>query len=123
MTCSRLNVKPDGMAGSRILFQIWFPASRWRLVSRDPLGAGPPRLCDESLLLQEDGGPLRNQAEEEEHSLHLRGAASNPKLLILVGELEIDVGRTDGLQRSHGPARGRRRHDRVLRALNDQRRQ
>ena len=86
-------------------------------------GCRTAALCDESLLLWEDGGPLRNQAEEEEHFLHLRGAASNPEFVILVRELEIDVGRTDGLQRGHGPARGRRRHNRVLRAVHDQRRQ
>ena len=75
------------------------------------------------LDLDRDGGPLRNQAEEEEHFLHLLGAASNPEFVILVRELQIDVGRTDGLQRGHGAARGGRRHDRVLRAVHDQRRQ
>jgi hypothetical protein len=29
----------------------------------------------------EDGGPIRNQAEEEEYFLHLRGAASNPEVV------------------------------------------
>src|SRR3954468_24688951 len=70
-----------------------------------------------------NGSALRNQAEEEKHFLHLRGAASNPELVILAGELEIEAGRTDGLQRSDRATRSRRRHNRVLRAMHDQRRQ
>src|SRR4026209_2246338 len=93
-------------------------SSAWLKAS--PSMSANGRVHPESLLLREDGGPLRHQAEEEEHLLHLRGAASNPEFVILVGELEIDVLRTDGLQRRHGPGRGRRRDNRVLRAVHDQ---
>ena len=54
----------------------------------------PALVCDESLFLWEDGGPLRNQAEEQEHVLHLRGAASNPEFVILVLAAEVVRART-----------------------------